>query len=140
ISLITQSPLFASNVDFNQGGTDLGKTQYMDAYTRGDFWGNVQTNTNYHVLLSKPLIAPEQTVNVTSSQGQVISNPWGGYPTGEFDIFAFDNEIQSILAKFPQIKPNMLPIFVIYNVYLTQFGGCCYGGYHSANGIAPGGQ
>jgi hypothetical protein len=33
----------------------------------------------------------------------------------------------------------VLPLFVTENVYLTE-GGCCIGGYHSANGPQPGGQ
>src|SRR5204863_2922437 len=46
------SPLVKSVVDFTSGGQDLGKTQYIDAYQRGNFWGaNVQQNTNYHVVL-----------------------------------------------------------------------------------------
>jgi hypothetical protein len=38
-----------------------------------------------------------------------------------------------------QINPGVLPIFITYNVFLTS-GGCCIGGYHSANGSQPGGQ
>jgi len=38
---------------------------------------------------------------------------------------------QSILA--------CLPLFITYDIYLTS-GGCCIGGYHSANGAQPGGQ
>lgn len=32
------------------------------------------------------------------------------------------------------ITPNALPIFLTYEVYLTQGGGCCIGGYHSSEG------
>jgi hypothetical protein len=44
------------------------------------------------------------------------------------------------MAKFSQVNPGVLPIFVTYNVYLTQNGGCCIGGYHGANGMQPSGQ
>lgn len=144
--MINGSLLFKSLVDYNQGGTDLGKTQYIDAYQRGDFWSDVQTNTNYHVML-KTVIGPEQTFNVPAADGNVISNPWSGIPTGTADINWFDSQLQTVMQKYscskikePCIGPNVLPFFVAENVYLTEFGGCCIGGYHSANGPAPTGQ
>src|SRR5271170_1924181 len=33
------SPLFKSGIDFKNGKIDLGKTQYIDAFQRGTFWG-----------------------------------------------------------------------------------------------------
>lgn len=143
--MINGSPLFKSLVDYNQGGTDLGTTQYLDAYQRGNFWTEVQTNTNYHIIL-KTLIAPEQTFTVPANVGNVIPNPWSRIPTGTADINWFDGQLQGLLSKFsctkihePCISPNVLPFFITENVYLTS-GGCCIGGYHSANGGAPSGQ
>ena len=140
VQMVNGSPQFQSTVDFVQGGTDVGKTQYGDAYQRADFWSDVMTNTNYHLLFAAAVIAPEQTINVTAAQGNVISNPWSGIPTGTMDINAFDAVLQTIMTKFPQIKPNTFPFFLTYNVYLTEGGGCCIGGYHSANGPQPNGQ
>jgi hypothetical protein len=147
--MVNGSVIFQSIVDYNQGGTDLGKTQYEDAYMRGNFWGTVQTNTKYHVLL-KTLIGPEQTFTVPSSEGDVVSNPWSGIPTGLADINWFDEQLQTVINKYscnvikePCISPNVLPLFITENVYLTEIpgiNGCCIGGYHSANGPAPGGQ
>ena len=139
VQMINGSPQFQSTVDFVQGGTDVGKTQYGDAYQRANFWSDVMTNTNYHLLFAKVLIAPTQTINVSSSQGSVISNPWSGIPTGTMDINAFDAQLQAIMAKFKQIQPNTFPLFLTYNIYLTS-GGCCIGGYHSANAGPPNGQ
>jgi hypothetical protein len=143
--MVNNSPIFKSEVDFNQGGTDLGKTQYIDAYERGNFWTDVQTNTNYHVLL-KTLIAPEQTFTVPAGVGNVIGNPWSGIPTGTADINWFDGQLQTVMQKYsctvrkePCISANVLPLFITENVYLTS-GGCCIGGYHSANGGPPNGQ
>ena len=51
--MILKSPLLQSEVDFKQGGTDLGKTQYIDAFQRGFWWSAVQKNTKWHVLLAK---------------------------------------------------------------------------------------
>ncbi|HLW87164.1 MAG TPA: hypothetical protein VKR57_01650 [Terriglobales bacterium] len=137
--MVADSPIFKSEFDYKQGGVDLGKTQYIDAYQRGDFWTSVQTNTNYHIIL-KTVIGPEQTFTVPAGLGNVIANPWSGIPTGTADINWFDGQLQTVLSKYKQIQPNVLPLFITENVYLTEFGGCCVGGYHSANAGAPSGQ
>lgn len=67
---ILASPIFQSVVDFKQGGTDLGKTQYIDAFQRANFWKYVQKNQKYHVLL-KPKLLPEQTIHVSPSEGMI---------------------------------------------------------------------
>jgi len=139
VQMLQKSPLFQNYIDFVQGGTDLGSTQYIDAYQRGDFWSSVQTNTHYHVKL-KFVSGPTQTINVSPSQGLVETNPFGGgYKMGTINLFALDAQLQTILQKYSQIQPNILPLFITYNVLGTGVG-CCYGGFHSANGIAPGGQ
>ena len=133
------SPLFNAGIDFNQGGTDLGNTQYIDAYQRGNFWSSVSTNTSYHVLLGTPSVATEQSITVTATQGKVINNPFGTGKVGEMTIGSFDSHLQTFMRNLTQINPGVLPIFLTYDIYLTQ-GGCCIGGYHSANGAPPAGQ
>jgi hypothetical protein len=137
VDLTVASPLFKSNVDFVQGGVDLGKTQYIDAFQRGTFWQNVKKNKNYHVLLNPISIAKEQVINVSPSQGavHVLSD---GIHVGEMDINGFDAQLQNFMRAL-KVTPDVLPIFITYNTYLTA-GGCCIGGYHSANGVAPSGQ
>jgi hypothetical protein len=140
IQQTTASPMFQSNIDWVQGGTDLGKAQYIDAYQRGNFWTNVMTNTNYHVVLGKPTIAPTITVNVPANQGTVGKSSFG--PPELLGIISFSWFMQQAptwIAANPSITPNALPIFVTYNTYLsetTNFGGCCIGGYHYAYGNA----
>jgi hypothetical protein len=126
------SPLF-NNVDWNWGGTDVGTTQYEDAFQRASFWQNVTTNTNYHVLVT-PTVLPLQTIQVTKAQGgNVVNNPFGGSgKIGEMNINQFDAQLQTFMAKLTQINPSAVAIFVTDNIYLTS-GGCCIGGYHSAN-------
>jgi hypothetical protein len=133
------SPVFDPSLNFTQGGTNLGTTQYIDAYQRGNFWSTVKTRPNYHVLLGTPTVLAEQSITVAKSQGQVITNPFGAGKVGTYDINAFDANLQNYMKKFTQINPGSLPIFVTYDVYLTQ-GGCCIGGYHSANASEPAGQ
>jgi hypothetical protein len=134
---ILASPIFQSVVDFKQGGTDLGKTQYIDAFQRGNFWEYVRKNTNYHVLV-KPKLLPEQTIDVSPSEG-MVGKEWG-WTVGLMDINAMDNILQTYIGKISQIQPNTLPIFFTHDIYLTSGGACCYGGYHSSNGGQPGGQ
>jgi hypothetical protein len=133
---ILNSPILQSNVDFVQGGTDLGKTQYIDAFQRGNFWSVVKKNKKYHVLL-KATVLPEQTLNCNTSSC-TVGNEFGK-TVGLMDINAFDSAVQGYINKLTQIQPNTLPIFLIYDTYLTS-GGCCIGGYHNANGNQPGGQ
>jgi hypothetical protein len=133
------SPLFNAGIDFNQGGTDLGNTQYEDAFQRGNFWSSVSTNSSYHVLLGTPSVATEQSITVTASQGKVINNPFGSGKVGEMNINSFDSKLQTFMKNLTQINPGVLPIFLTYDIYLTS-GGCCIGGYHSANGTQPTGQ
>ena len=127
------SPIFSSGIDFVQGGTDLGNTQYIDAFQRGNFWSFVSTNTNYHVLLSLTVL-PEQTIVVPSSSGK-IGNEFG-VRVALVDINFFDAKLQSIISSNSTITPNSFPIALTYDTYLTAGGGCCIGGYHSAFGSA----
>jgi len=139
LQTILNSPIF-EGIDFKQGGVDLGKTQYEDAYERGSFWKYVSKNTKYHVLLGKPTVLAEQTIKVTPAEGQVGNNPFGGGLVGYFDPNVMDSLIQGYMQKFSQIHPNSLPLFITYETYLSCGSGCAIGGYHSANGGQPGGQ
>lgn len=138
LQMILASPILQSNVDFKQGGVDLGKTQYLDAFQRGNFWGkNVKKNNKYHVLLGKPTVMPALTIKVSSSLGSVITDPVKGrIMVGTYDFGTMMNTvIPNYIAKH-HIKPNTFPLFVNYDVYLTS-GGCCIGGFHFALGSAP---
>ena len=126
----SDSPIFSSGIDFVQGGVDLGNTQYIDAYQRGNFWSYVSTNKNYHVLLNL-VVLPTVTVPVPSSAGK-IGNEFG-IKAALVDINFFDAQLQNIITSNSTITPDSFPIAITYNTYLTS-GGCCIGGYHSAFG------
>jgi len=135
-----QSPIF-QNSDFNEGGTDVGNTQYIDAYQRANFWNaNVSSEPNYHVLLN--IVKQERPLKITVSaaQGNVITNPFGTIKVGTMNINSFDPILNSyITSHSADITPDRLPLFLTDNVYLTS-GGCCIGGYHSTRGGPPSGQ
>ncbi len=124
------SPLFDSTTTYAQGGVDVGTTQYIDAFQRANFWGTVETDTNSHLLLSATVLA-EQTLSPTRTYGKTGS-PFG-FTAAEVDINWFDSQIPGLISKLG-IQPNQFPIFLLYDTYLTQGGGCCIGGYHSSEG------
>jgi len=139
---IAASPLFKSEVDFVEDKTDLGggKTQYIDAFQRGNFWSTVgTTNTAYHVLFSKPKIEKEVSITVTSGQGSVEPNPFGTNKIGTYGFGAMDTQLKSFMKANSDVNPGVLPFFITDNIFLTS-GGCCIGGYHDALGAQPGAQ
>ena len=123
------SPIFDSNTTYTQGGVDVGTTQYIDAFQRANFWGTVQNNTNSHLLLGATVLA-EQTLSPSKTNGKT-GTPFG-FTAGEVNINWFDAQLPTIMSNLG-IQPNTFPIFLTYDVYLTQ-NGCCIGGYHSSEG------
>jgi hypothetical protein len=129
------SPIFDKTTTYIQGGVNVGKTQYIDAYQRANFWGQVQTNTNYHLRLGVPTVLAEQTLTPPANQSST-GNAFG-VSAGIVNINWFDAKIQPLL-KTLAIPANSLPIFLTYDVYLSDnsgLSGCCIGGYHSYTGV-----
>lgn len=136
------SPLFKEAVDYVQGGVDLGKTQYIDAFQRGNFWSLVSGHPRYHTLLGTPLVEPPVTYNVPPGLGMVTTNPFGTGNVGTMEVDVFDQQVQTWISQIADINPGVLPIFLTYDIYLTEPGGqvAYIGGYHSAISGQPGGQ
>jgi hypothetical protein len=128
------SPIFQDMDWKSPDGTDLGTTQYEDAFQRGNFWGEVSKAPGYHVTLGQPKVEPVQTLTVPSADGGV--HTVFGVKAGIADINWFDPKIEAMLTSL-KIPANSLPIFIVYDVYLSGnsgLSGCCIGGYHSYNG------
>ena len=133
-----ESPIF-QNQTYTLGGTNVGNTQYEDAFQRANFWGTVKSHTGYHVLLGGPTILPELTYKPGANGAVLSSNPFGGnVPTALVDINTIDPVFGTYISTHTQITPDSIPIFVTANTYLTGgapiLANCCIGGYHSANG------
>jgi hypothetical protein len=133
-----ESPIFQKRA-YVLGGTNIGTTQYEDAFQRANFWGTVKNHMGYHVLLGGPTILPELTLSPGSSCAVLSSNPFGGGgPTALVDINYIDPQFGAYLTAHSVITPDSLPIFITVNTYLTGgspiLNNCCIGGYHSANG------
>src|SRR5579864_8410747 len=125
------SPIFDSSTTYVQGGVNVGTTQYIDAFQRANFWGTVQNNPSYHLLLGGPTVLAEQTLSPPSGYG-TTGSPFG-HLAGLVDINWFDAQLQTIITNLG-IQPNTFPVFLTYDVYLTESGQCCIGGYHSSEG------
>jgi hypothetical protein len=129
--LTLASPIFSNKVNYTQGGTNVGTTQYEDAIQRAEFWTTVKAKApNYHVLL-KYTVAATQTLSDPS--GQLNKGSCGNY--AGVDINLFDNAVQAIIAKL-KLQANVFPYIMTYDVFETEGGSCCVLGYHS---ITPGG-
>lgn len=125
-----QSPIF-SRIPFTSGGVNMGTTQYIDAFQRANFWKTVQSHTGYHLLLGGPTVLPEQTLSPPTRDGKL--GTVFGFTAGLVDINWFDSQVHTLITNLG-ITPNTFPIFLTYDVYLTQNNSCCIGGYHSSTG------
>lgn len=134
---IINSPVFSSTVNFTQGGTNLGTTQYLDAFQRGNLWGVGGSAAGYHVLLGKPVVEPVQTITVTRTNGTLTTA--FGAKVILANINWFDPKIAAMISSL-KIPSNSLPLFVTTQTYLSSnngSSGCCIGGYHT---VATSGQ
>jgi len=126
------SPIF-KNLDYKPGGTDVGTTQYIDAFQRAALWGTVSSNTGYHVLLGTPIVKPLQTFVVPAGDGVVAKE--FGVKVVVANINWFDAKAQSLITTLG-IPSGALPIFLTTQTYLSNDGTtatCCIGGYHSVS-------
>lgn len=146
------SPLFNDHI-YTLGGTNVGNTQYIDAFQRASFWNDVSASGggNYHTLLGVTPM-PLQSVTVTSANsgtpnGTVYSVGGCGTNTGNVNVPGtlgvmninwWDPVAKSIISRLG-INPNSFVLFVTYNAVMsvgnpTVSGNCCVLGYHSITG------
>lgn len=147
VQSVMASPVLCNNqnvnqqcsTDFVQDGTDLGTTQYIDAFQRGNFWESVQTNTAYHVLVA-PTVLQEQNVNVPLGSGWVITN-FNGTTVGAVNGGWFTNYLlQTLLPALShaqKIHPNGLVIPLTYDVCTGSNSLCIDYGFHGSASTNP---
>lgn len=136
IKALAKSPIFDPGADFVSGSIDCGTSQYVDSWQRCNFWSSVSTNTGYHTILDATKVKSLKPlkITVTPAQGNVINNPFGSGVVGTMSINSFDSALHSYMSAHSSvITADTLPLFISYDIYLTE-GGCCIGGYHSASG------
>jgi hypothetical protein len=127
VTLSQNSPLF-QDYPFLPGGTDVGTTQYIDAFQRANFWSAVSTSApDYHVRLTTT-VQPTQTIKVPPFSGSTSTGPCA--KIGQMGIIPFDLLARRLITRLG-IPPTSLPLFLAYNTFLTEAGECCILGYHS---------
>lgn len=146
LTLMEQSPIF-KNADFNFGGTDVGTTQYADAFSRGNFWQLID-KANYHTRFSPVKIFPPLVVDVPAKSGLALAPDVFAPaftlcgPEGLVDINFLDALVVNELTELKGINPGTFPMFMIYNTGMsigdpTNLNNCCAGGYHGVAIAGP---
>ncbi len=126
-------PIFQKS-QWTQGGTNLGNTQYHDAYIKGSYW-QAKPLSKYHLLFGQPTVTSSVSISCGGNECSTGSNPFGGgYTIGFVDINLVDATITSAVQGNSAITPASIPIGFLYNIYMTSGGQCCIGGYHSRIG------
>jgi hypothetical protein len=145
LTLYRQSPILR-HTSFDFGGTNVGDTQYVDAFQRANFWAYTQGH-DYHVLLHPVTTTHPVYINVPAADGLALATNSLGppdfcAPLGIIDINWFDAYLDSTIipALYAQgVNPGSLPIFLLANVVMaspvTDIGSCCILGYHGTTGL-----
>lgn len=145
VDVMSQSPIF-KNADFNFGGTDVGTTQYVDAFQRANFWSQIDRG-NYHTLLKPEVLAPLD-VDVPAAQGLSLNSdvfqPAFGLcgPEGLVQVDFLRAAVVAELANRKDVSPGTFPMFMLYNAGMpagdpTHLANCCVGGFHSIHPAGP---
>jgi hypothetical protein len=145
--LVQQSPIF-KEAKFVFGGTEVGTTQYLDAFQRANFWNALEGDRDsYHVLLGPVQFLDPITLEVPSvyglalTNGQLLGPPPFCTPMGIVDINWFDTYVTGTLIPSlgEDVDPTNLPIFLVYNVVwaspVDNLFTCCILGYHGTTGF-----
>lgn len=145
LTLYQQSPIIQP-ASFDFGGTNVGDTQYVDAFQRANFWSFIKGSAN-HVLLSPVTTTPPVYINVPAADGLALATSSLGPPNfcaplGIIDINWFDAYLDSTVIPSLQsqgVNPGSLPIFLLANVVMaspvTDIFTCCVLGYHGTTGL-----
>ncbi|HSZ00372.1 MAG TPA: hypothetical protein VK788_12800, partial [Terriglobales bacterium] len=142
VNLLRQGPIL-SDAKFNFGGTDVGTTQYTDAFQRGNFWSMID-RANYHVRLSPVRVLPPLVIDVPAKSGLALSGKIFGACSslGIVDINLIDAAVVKATLTTRGITPKTFPMFMLYNSGMSignpdNINNCCAGGYHGINPVNP---
>lgn len=149
-TLVRQSPIMTPS-KFVFGGTDMGTTQYLDAFERASFFKVLGSRADdYHVLLDPIRMHEPVVIDVPANEGLAINDPnffqAFGFsicaPLQLVDINWFDSYVQgTVIPALAEegIEAGSLPVFLSYEAAwpvgdVTNLGNCCAIGYHNATG------
>lgn len=124
LEIAKHSPVF-NDSDYVINGEKIGRTQYVDAFERANFWQDGRA-AGYH-LLFKLSILPMMNVAVPLNQGSAVeagcfennSLNMGNMRKEWFDAYVRKTLLPD-LAKRGLVKPEMLPVFYLDTVTMTE--------------------
>jgi hypothetical protein len=134
LSQVLNSPVLKNITNFKAGNVNLGSGQYVSLFQRANFYKYTKTgglNPGYQVTLSPVVTAAAIPLTVNGASAAQVT------PCGSLQKLSFNSWDQLVQTSiFPLLAqsgygPTTLPIFLFYNVVLTDVG-CCILGYHSA--------
>jgi hypothetical protein len=150
--LAVESPVYQKN-HWVWGGTDVGYTQYVDAFQRANFWRALGDDANaYHVLLDPVQVLPPVVFDFPIGSGIALpqSSSLLGYsncaPTVLVDFSYFDDVLDYlVLPKLAGagVNASTFPMFIAGNVLWGQVIGelpifnAEAAGYHSFSDLDP---
>src|SRR5262249_7163305 len=107
------SPVF-DVAPFTMNGVYMGKTQYIDAYQRANFWQPLGARNSHRTLLALKVMPP---VTISLSGGSELSGacPGGGQAvrTPNVNQGELNAALQTVLPSLaPTVNPATFPIFV----------------------------
>jgi len=144
LTLFEESPIFQS-ASFTFGGTNVGDTQYLDAFQRANFWSFTKGH-DYHVKLDPVTITSPVFIDVPDADGLALATTSLGPPSfcaplGIIDINWFDAYLNIVVIPSlasQGVNAGSLPIFLLANVVMASpvadINTCCILGYHGATG------
>jgi hypothetical protein len=143
-ALFRQSPIF-ENFDFSIGGTDVGNTQYEDAFQRAEFWNVLKNRNDYHTLFDPIVMLPAISINIPAEFSTTLPpaqfpacGPFGIIDINFFDLFLNNNVLPALQ---PLVNAGNIPFFLLYNTVLaspvTNLNTCCILGYHGTSNFTP---
>src|SRR6202030_3730323 len=144
--VLRQSPIFEP-ANFSFGGTSVGKTQYIDAFMRANFFGLRGVAENYHLKFGPVNTLQAIEIDVPAIEGVAIDSKtfFGPHTCGTLtfiDLSWWDQLVNaSLLPELAEqgVNASNLPVFFLYNTVLggpsIGLGDCCVGGYHSLAGF-----
>ncbi len=138
-SLFKASPIFNKH-SYTVSGKNIGNVQYEDSFQREEYAKYILNsgaiNPGYHVNLSPVKFESKVSLTVGTSAGATDSGGCAG-KVGVLTINSWDTYLQKTLLpkleKSGEVKTTQLPVFLFYNVVMSENGTCCVIGYHSAH-------
>ncbi|HEY6371772.1 MAG TPA: hypothetical protein VIX37_14425, partial [Candidatus Sulfotelmatobacter sp.] len=146
LKVMAQSPVLNA-ADFNFGGTEVGTTQYGDAFQRSNFWSLIDRK-NYHADWGAgPRFTAGRHYRPCSQRlvdsRQSFRARFLDVARKELSIsLFFEESVVTALDSLAGVNPGTLPLFMVYNTGMsfgdpTNLGNCCAGGFHSIVPVGP---